>query len=39
MLPIYLAFDISNDTLIALAALVVIIVGIVWLIGARPWRR
>jgi hypothetical protein len=38
-LPILLAFDVANETLIGLAALVIIVVGIVWLLGARPWRR
>lgn len=38
-LPIFLTFDVSNTTLYGLAALVIIIIGIIWLIGARPWRR
>ena len=34
-----LDLNLHNDTLIAIAAIVIIVCGIVWLLGALPWRR
>lgn len=33
-----LTFDVSNDTLFGVACLVIILIGLLWIIGRRPWR-
>lgn len=36
-LPLY-DLNLHNETLYAVAAIVIIIAGIIYILGARPWR-